>query len=145
MSDLDDLIPQTRSVTVGGKTVVVQVLRIRQYSDFTKATAKPWALIVTGEYLAAITEFPDEVIASICAATDLDPAFVRELDGHAFLQLASAVLELNLDFFARAVFPTARNLAQVVGRAMRTSGELSPDLSAPDTGTATSSATPLPN
>lgn len=144
MSGLDDLIPQTRSLTVSGRDIVVQVLRVRQYPAFTRAVAKPYDLIVAGQYMAALTEYPDDTIGAIAAATDLEPAFLAELDGHEFLQLAEAVLGLNLDFFARAVFPAALKLAQTM-RAAMTSFALSPASSSEATAMATSSSSPLPN
>lgn len=145
MMGLDDLIPATRSVSAGGKTVVVQVLRVRQYAAFTKAIEKPYPLILAGDYLAAVSECPDEVIAAVCAATDLDRAFVAELDGHAFLQLAAAVMELNLDFFARAVLPTARKTAASITAAMTGFSRFLPDSSEPDTAMPPSSSSPLRN
>lgn len=145
MSGMDDLMPQTRQVAAGGRDLAVRVLRVRQYSAFTKAVAKPWPLIVAGEYLAAVTEYPDEVIAAVCAATDLEPAFVSELDGYEFLQLAAAVLELNLDFFARAALPAARKMAKAVSAAMMASSDSLPDSLPPDTATAPLKTTVLPN
>lgn len=145
MSGLDDLIPASREVSVGGKTIVVRVLRVRQYSVFTRQIAKPFPLIVMGEFLAAITEFPDEIMGAVCAATDLAPAFVAELDGHEFLRLADAVLELNLDFFARAVLPATTKMARTAATLMTAFSGFSPDSSVPDTATTTSLSSALPN
>lgn len=144
MMGLDDLIPQTRSITAGGKTVVVQVLRVRQYPGFIRAIDKVWGLVLGGNYLGAIAHYPDDMIAAVAAATDLEAAWLAELQGLEFLRLAEAVIEINLDFFARAVFPAARKLGKTLQKAM-TSLALSPASSSADTDTATSSSSPLPN
>lgn len=144
MSGLDDLIPASRTVTVGGRDVVVEVLRMRQIPGFTRAIAKPWPLIATGDYLAVVVEFQDEVVEAVKVVTGLETAFLQDLHPDEFMALAEAVFEVNLDFFARAVFPAAKRLGVTLRTAMLNSAS-SPDSSPLDTATPTSSTSPLPN
>jgi len=154
MSDMDDLIPQTRKVKIlrldaagevaERREVVVMPLRMRQYPGFTKAIAKPYTLILQGMFLGAITEFYDDVMGAVSIATELDKDLLGELFGDGYMKLATAVLELNQDFLRAAVLPEARKAAELLERMLDISAP-SPASSAPDTGTTTSSTSPLPN
>lgn len=137
MSGLDDLIPPSRHLVIGGREIEVEVLRMRQIPAFTRAVASPWPLIVSGDYLAVIVEFHDDALEAVRIATGLEAGFLDDLRPDEFLQLVSAVFEVNLDFFARAVFPAAKTLGQNLTKAM-TSASL-PDSSPPDTATPISS------
>ena len=117
MSAIDTLVPPVRRLQVGGREVVVEVLRMRQIPEFSR-------------------ECPDEVMQVITVATGLEAAFLADLRPDEFLALASAVFEVNLDFFARAVLPAARAMGAGMTKAM-TSASL-PGLSLPATATRTS-------
>lgn len=136
MSAIDTLVPPVRRLQVGGREVVVEVLRMRQIPEFSRAIAAPWSAIVDGDYLLAIVECPDEVMQAITVATGLEAAFLADLRPDEFLALASAVFEVNLDFFARAVLPAARAMGAGMTKAM-TSASL-PGLSPLATATRTS-------
>ena len=137
MSGYDDLIPSSRMVRVAGCEVEVGVLRMRQLPAFSRAIARPFPLIVAGDYLAVIVEFADDVVAAVSIATGKEAKFLNDLLPHEFLELAKAVFEVNLDFFARAVLPAARDTMAAIRQAM-THSTLPPDSSAADTATATS-------
>lgn len=143
MTDLDKLIPATRTVHVGGVDVVVEVLRMRQLPGFGKAIAEPLSSIVAGDYLTVVMQWPDQVSEAVAIATGLDKAFLGNLRPDEFLNLASAVFEVNLDFFARAVFPAATAMGLTIRKAMLSTSQ--PGLSNSDTATPTSSTSPLPN
>jgi hypothetical protein len=149
MMGLDELVPPTRRVTVGGREIEVSPLRMRQVPGFAKAIAKPWTAIVMGEYLAAIMEWPREVTEAVSIATGAETEFLDNLRPDEFLVLSSAVLEVNLDFFARAVFPQATALGttmqEVVAKMQPQPSALQPSLSAMGTATTTSLATRSPN
>ena len=143
MIGMDDLIPPTRTVLVGGREVAVEVLRMRQLPGFGKAIAEPFPAIVAGDYLTVVLQWPDQVTEALAIATGLDKAFLGNLRPDEFLNLASAVFEVNLDFFARAVFPAATAMGMAMKKAMLSN--LPPASSSSDTATPTSSTSPLPN
>lgn len=143
MMGLDELVPPTRTVSVGGKDVLVEVLRMRQLPGFGKAIAEPLSSIVAGDYLTVVMTWPDQVTDALVIATGLDKAFLGNLRPDEFLHLASAVFEVNLDFFARAVLPAATAMGLTLRKAMLSTSQ--PDLSASGTATPTSSTSPLPN
>ena len=143
MTGMDDLIPPTRTIAVGGRDVVVEVLRMRQLPGFGRAIAEPFQSIVAGDYLTVVMQWPDQVTEALGVATGLDKAFLGNLRPDEFLNLASAVFEVNLDFFARAVFPAATAMGLAMKKAMLSTSQ--PALSGSDTATTTSSTSPLPN
>lgn len=140
---LDELVPPTRTVSVGGRDVVVEVLRMRQIPSFGKAIAEPFGAIVAGEYLTVVMQWPDQVTDAVAIATGLDKAFLGNLRPDEFLNLASAVFEVNLDFFARAVLPAATAMGVTLRTAMLSNSL--PASSNSDTATTTSLTSPSPN
>jgi hypothetical protein len=136
VTTLDVLVPPVRQVMAGGRQIEVGVLRMRQVPGFAKAVANPWPLIVSGDYLAVIVEFTTETMQAVQIATGLEQAFLNDLRPDEFLDLASAVFEVNLDFFARAVLPAAQNLGAQMQKAMTSAS--SPASSHPGTATQTS-------
>lgn len=143
MIGMDELIPPTRTVSVGGRDVVVEVLRMRQLPAFGKAIAEPLQSIVQGEYLVVIMQWPDQVTEALAIATGLDRVFLGNLRPDEYLHLATAVFEVNLDFFARAVLPAATAMGVTVRAAMLSTSQHV--LSGLVTDTPTSSTSPLPN
>lgn len=143
MMGLDDLIPPTRTVSVGGREVLVEVLRMRQIPAFGKAIADPLSSIVLGDYLVCIMQWPDQITEALAIATGLDRTFLGNLLPNEYLHLATAVFEVNLDFFARAVLPAATAMGTTVRKAMLSTSQLGSSSS--DIATPTSSTSPLPN
>lgn len=143
MTGMDDLVPPTRTVQVGGRDVVVDVLRMRQLPGFGRAIAEPLSSIVAGDYLTVVMQWPDQVTEALVIATGLDKDFLGNLRPDEFLNLASVVFEVNLDFFARAVLPAATAMGLTLRKAMLSN--LPPASSSSDTATPTSSTSPLPN
>ena len=143
MTGLDDLIPPTRTIEVGGREVVVEVLRMLQIPGFGRAIAEPLSSIVAGDYLTVVMQWPDQVTEALVIATGLDKEFLGNLRPNEFLNLASVVFEVNLDFFARAVLPAATAMGLTMRKAMLSNSP--PALSGSDTATPTSSTSPSPN
>ena len=135
---LEALFPEARRLTVGGRAVEISPLKMRQVPVFLRSIAKPWALVMAEEYLAAIMEFPDEIRQAVSAATDLEDAFLSDLRADEFLDLAAAVLEVNLDFFARMILPKTNALAKNIQKiGQMTTSSSSPASSPQDTATTT--------
>lgn len=145
MNGLDDLIPQGRHLSVGGREVHVLPLKMRQVPGFLKAIANPWTAIVTEQYLAAVMEWPDELTEAVSIATGLEATFLQDLTPDDFLRLGTAVFEVNLDFFAKAVLPQTAAMGKAMQQAFLKPSASQPGSSKPDTATRTSSTTPLPN
>jgi hypothetical protein len=136
MTALDILVPPARRVTVGGREIDIEPLRMRHLPAFARAVAAPWPLIVAGEYLAVVVEHAESAYAAIGIASQTDRAFLEDLRPDEFLSLAAAVFEVNMDFFARAVLPAAAALGQGLTKTMTSAS--SPDSSLPGTATRTS-------
>lgn len=136
MTALDTLVPLVRRLQVGGQEVAVEVLRMRQIPEFSRAIAAPWSAIVAGDYLTVIVEFPEDTMKAVAIATGQDGEFLADLRPDEFLALATAVFEVNLDFFARAVLPAARAMGAGMTKAMTFAS--SPGSSPPGTATRTS-------
>lgn len=142
MDDLDDLMPPTRTVRVGGREITVGVLVWRQIPAFLRAVAEPLPLIAAGDYLAVVTTYPDQMAEALRIATGVDRAFLDGLRGDEVLALADAVLELNLHFFVETLMPMA---AASVARLKAASLTSSTGLSAGDTGETSFSTLRRPN
>lgn len=139
MMDFGDLVPPARTITVGGRQVQVTTLRMRQLSQFQAAIAPIWASLIVGDYLTAIAQHEANVIEAVRVATDLEAAFLADLRPDEFLLLTEAVIEVNLDFFARAAIPATIRIGEMLRRTLAQLSESPPSLSASDTATPTSS------
>lgn len=106
MTDLDNLIPPTRSLDIGGESIDVRPLRVGQLPAFTRAIA---ALLAAGESIDdpvdLVAKYPEEIAAATAVALDRPRDWVdaRELDQ--MVDLVAAIIEVNADFFVRRVLP----------------------------------------
>lgn len=96
MEGLAAFVPQVRQVG----SVTVRPLTLRQLPAFSRAVTPilPWLL--AGQIVAAITEDLDALLATISVATGIPVADLPE-DAAEFVDLASAVVEVNVDFLDR--------------------------------------------
>lgn len=106
-------------VTIGGEKIIVTPIRMGKLQAFTKALEP-----IFGEVTAAISGNADmlhviahqtsEMIDAVSIGSGLSRERIEELLPDEFLDLASAVLMANADFFARRLLPRVSiTLAQI--------------------------------
>lgn len=140
VTGLADFVPMERKVRLRAGTVTVKPLTLRQLPTFSRAVQPVLPFLLAGQVVAALTENGEALIAAICAATGMGEDDLPA-DPAEFVALAGAVVEVNVDFFARSLLPAD----QAAGAAIR-AVTMAPDgaLSSPgsvnaDTGLTTSS------
>lgn len=119
ITGLDAFVPQVRQVGA----VEVRPLRLRQLPAFSRAVAPVLPFLLAGQIVAAITEDLDALLLAVSVATDIPLADLPD-DPAEFVALASAVVEVNVDFFTRRLLPADRAAGAAI-RAMM--GATSPD------------------
>lgn len=105
MDDLEALIPPTRDVTVGGRTITVTPLRLRQLPGFTKAMQPFAPALLAEKWLAVASDHADELADALAIATGEPRDFIADLTLDDVIKLAREVVVMNADFFARRVMP----------------------------------------
>ncbi len=138
--DLNTFVPEARGIELAGKTVVVLPLRIRQVPMFARLIAPAAAILATGDLLAAVTRYGEDLIQAVAVATGESVEWVGELTSDDFVLLAGLVVEVNADFFVQQVMP---KLTKVSDTLMAMLGRMpSTHSSTPATATPPASTTP---
>lgn len=111
VTDLETMIPAPRTVTVGSEQVTIPPLKVKQLTQVLKLS-KPLvpSLSAMGkgnaDIVALVVDFPDQVVAIVAVLLNRDVAWVEELEVDSLVDLATAVVEVNLDFFIQKVLPS---------------------------------------
>lgn len=126
---LDALIPEPRRVALRGLTVEFLPLKMRQVPSFTRAITPILPLVQEERYAEAVAANYETVRDAVCIATGLTAPAVDDLYPDDFVALAGAVMELNLDFFARHVLPSVQGQARATMMAALAGAGLLPGLS----------------
>lgn len=156
--DLLALIPPVVRMTVRGREIELRWVTMRQlphlwpYYDYIgrivrfiiEAREREESQAATMIALLSADEGTLHEVLSI--ATGLERDFLADLDPGAFMAIASAVIDLNWDFFERCALPAARGVSDAVWRMNRAVGlKASPSSSSAATEEATSSTTASAN
>jgi len=143
-------VPLERRVTLASGVVTVRPLTLRQLPAFARAVQTILPFLLAGQVIAALTEDAAALIAAVAAATGIAPEAMPE-DPAEFVDLAGAVVEVNVDFFARRLLPADRAAGAAIraatgtgaggtGAATAPAGDLSlPGSASADTGSTISS------
>lgn len=112
-SDLDVLVPQARLMEMAGQRLTISPLVVGELPAMLKAV-RPFAEQLTGEpdWLALLCDHGDALLAALALASRQPRDWVDALALDDAITLASAVFEVNADFFVRRVVPKVSNLAQ---------------------------------
>lgn len=111
VTDLEVMIPAPRTVTVGREQVTIPPLKVKQLTQVLKLS-KPLvpSLSAMGkgnaDIAALVVDFPDQVVAIVAVLLNREVAWVEELEVDSLVDLATAVVEVNLDFFIQKVLPS---------------------------------------
>lgn len=122
MAGLAEFVPLERRVTLRSGPIEIRPLTLRQLSAFSRAVAPILPHLVHGQIVAAIVENPDALLEAVAAATGIPAAGLPE-DPAEFVELAAAVVEVNVDFFIRRLLPADR----AAGVAILTAAAKAPD------------------
>lgn len=108
MNALDKLIDMpTAVVSVAGEDITITPLRVGQLPSFFKAV-KPIIGSLTQEsinWIAILSDYGDAIITAISIAIKKDREWVEALATDEAMLLAAKVIEVNSDFFMKAVMP----------------------------------------
>lgn len=135
---LETYVPLPRQIEVGGKSVGIMPLRVRQIPAFVREIGPAGSLLMAGRVADAVALHGDGIAAAMAVATGEDEAWIGELFADAFLDLVAAVVEVNGDFFARRVAPRIAEMQARAEAAMATRAATPGAMSSPSSsGTAT--------
>lgn len=105
MTDLNTYVPEIRHPLIGGKTVTVAPLKVRQIPPFLRAAGPAAGLLFAGDLAGALGLHGEALIEAIAIATHEPADWLGDLDADEFLRLVGEVVEVNADFFAHRVSP----------------------------------------
>jgi hypothetical protein len=103
---LDAFIPEIRHPQIGGKSVNVAPLKVRQIPPFVRALGPAFGPLSHGRIDAAIGLHGEALIEAIAIATGESSDWLGDLDADEFMRLVGDVVEVNADFFVHRVLPT---------------------------------------
>ncbi len=95
-----------------GLIVEVSPIKTRELPGFARAIEPIGALIAQGDFMGALAVHADKLIEAVCIGARLDRKQVDEFDLDDLLTLAGVVVQVNADFFSRAIAP---GLAKILG------------------------------
>lgn len=104
ITDLDILPPSPVAVTIGGRSFAVLPLRLRDWPPMIAATEGAWDDLLSGAPARMIAQ-EARVRAAIAVATGADADWLADLYPAQVLRLFRVIVEVNRDFFGRAVMP----------------------------------------
>lgn len=117
-NDLDVLTRQARVVRAGGEEIAVTTVKMRNLPALLTALRRFSGVTVSAEtnILDLLGTHAPAVCAAVAAAIDKPQEWVEELPAGELVPLASAVLEVNADFFFATVLPMLAGGLQVGAR-----------------------------
>jgi len=138
---LDVFVPEPKRVTVarGTREVEIAPLTIRQLGPMGRAAAHFMPFVLTGDWMAALVVQAEAVIEALAIGSGLSKAEIGELPGDDLVPLATAVWEVNQDFFIRTAAAAAPMLKAMAARTEPDGARSSPGSSGADTGSTTCS------
>jgi len=122
--DLDILNPPEKKVQFQGREVVISPVRMGKLQPFTVAI-KPvaqdifLALTGSGDLLTTIELHGDRMILAVSIGSGIKIDEINEALPDEFLRLATAVVEVNADFFVRKLLPEVRAAVETMGQIVK--------------------------
>lgn len=120
METLEKIAPVPVTITVAGECLTISPIKTRELPRMLKAVKPIAAEIQSGDVPGALLANADCLVEAVAIGARKSRAWVDELDLDDLVMLASAVLEVNGDFFVRAVLPGATEaldrVSQLIGQ-----------------------------
>lgn len=127
--NLETYIPEIRHPLIGGKSVAVAPLKVRQIPPFLRAIGPAATQLFSGDLAGALGAHGDELVRAVSVATDQPEAWLGDLDADEFLRLVGEVVEVNADFFAHRVAPVLEATVSKLSRSLTPGAMPSPSSS----------------
>lgn len=103
---LEQLVPVPVVVQAGGRAVEITPIRVRELAAFTRAVQPIAAAAAGGADIASLlADHADAVIDATAIGARLERGFVLDLGLDELVELAGAVLTVNVDFFVHRLLP----------------------------------------
>jgi hypothetical protein len=118
--DLNTLLPLSRNVIVKSETLTIEPFLFRDIKKVSGYVAVFRDNMVQGEdgdasLLDIAIQHSEEILEVIGLATGRDAAWCDKLDVVSVLELLGAIIEVNLDFFSRLLFPRIKEMVEKIG------------------------------
>lgn len=125
------LVPPEIRVCVGGQERILTPVTALELPALLRACAPIFSQLAEGDYLAALVVDADAALQTLSVAARMPREEVDTLQMDVLIELAGAVVEVNVDFFVRAVMPAMGRARDRATRALAGSTS-SPNSSAQD-------------
>lgn len=128
VNELEQLTENAQSIEVhaGGENIYVSPIKVKELSLFIKAVTPMLDTINQADRDDLVTELlihhTDSLIKAVSIGVRKSEDFVNELDIDELIDLATAVIEVNTDFFIQRVLPKVTQGIERLGSKMNNLG-----------------------
>lgn len=136
---LETYVTEPRRIEIGGKTVTIAPLKVRQIPAFARHVGPAATELFAGNLAGALALHGEGLIAAVAVATGEEAGWIGDLDADEFLRLVGEVVEVNADFFAHRVSPALSQTVARLTQALTPGATPSPSSSPADSPGATAS------
>ena len=105
MKTLEKIVPTPIRIDIAGERLSLTPIKTRELPAMMRAIGPILAEIQSGDILGALATNADSMVDAVAIGSRKPREWVDELDLDALVAVAGAVLEVNADFFVRAVLP----------------------------------------
>lgn len=131
-NELEQLNPQPVTVRAGGREIAITPIRVRELAAFAKAVQPIAADAAAGADIASLlVDHADAVIEAAAIGARLEREFVLDLGLEELVDLAGAVLTVNVDFFVHRLLPKLAAASETLASQWAGSGSM-PGSAPPD-------------
>lgn len=124
MDDFASFPPQPQSLEIAGDTLALTPIRVGEVPVLLAAIKPIAPHLVNGDpdWLALLTEHGDAILDALAIAARRPREWVEALSLDDAVQLATALFEVNVDFFVQRVVPAIQSAAARIDRNVRAAG-----------------------
>jgi len=132
MDELDQLSPAPVMVLAGGCSLEITPIRVRELAAFSRAVQPVAAALAAGADIASLlADHADAVIDAAAIGARVERDFVLDLGLDELVDLAGAVLTVNVDFFVRRLLPKVTASSEALAKQWAGSNSM-PDSAPPE-------------
>jgi hypothetical protein len=124
MDDFASFPPQPQSLEIAGDTLALTPIRVGEVPALLAAIKPIAPHLVNGDpdWLALLTEHGDAILDALAITARRPREWVEALSLDDAVQLATALFEVNVDFFVQRVVPAIQSAAARIDRNVRAAG-----------------------
>lgn len=114
MTELEQLTATPQALDIAGETLLISPLKVGQLPAFLRAITPliEYLRAPVIDWLALLAQRGDDLLAALAIAVKKPEDWIHALNADEALLLAAKVMEVNADFFTRAVLPQIEGLMQ---------------------------------